>query len=172
MPTETFVIERVPKAKQSMKYRIVHPKDGSPEYVHTYQPAPVRDAEAAIHARVSRLWGNRPPIVGPVELEVHYVYPWLKGTAKYKRVPLGPWSQKPTSPDLCNLSKLLLDALEGVVFVNDGQVWHENNYKWHGDGRGVVEVKVTWETEEERCARQRWVRGGCPRRAGVNCNGK
>lgn len=58
------------------------------------------------------------PISGAVGMDMLFVFPRRKSAPKSE-----PWGlPKPTKPDIDNLVKAVLDALNGVAFSDDGQV--------------------------------------------------
>jgi len=80
---------------------------------------------------------------GAVALEVEAVWP-MKGQPR-KRVPR-PSSPKTTRPDLDNVAKAVLDALNGVAYFDDGQVCELHVTKRHAaqgePARTIVTVRA------------------------------
>lgn len=63
------------------------------------------------------------PLEGEVELYFHIYRPMLSGWPMYKRILAEAGYVRPESrPDFDNFSKILTDAMNGVMFKDDGQV--------------------------------------------------
>lgn len=81
--------------------------------IHAYRQA------VALKARES--YGNRPPQGGPVEVVMRFVLARsTTGSRAVKRNPSLWWHDG--RPDIENLAKGVLDALSGIVFLDDRQV--------------------------------------------------
>lgn len=64
-----------------------------------------------------------PPFAGPVEIEAAFFYEIPKSWGRPKRNDAIGGTIKPVGkPDIDNLGKLVMDALKGIVFVDDAQV--------------------------------------------------
>ena len=91
-------------------------------------------------------WAPRPkldPFTGPLVVTIKAVYALPKGKYR-KRVPrLSEPSQN--AKDVDNIAKAVLDAGNGVLWVDDHQVWRLTVEKWQGaqDEAPHVEVVVT-----------------------------
>jgi crossover junction endodeoxyribonuclease RusA len=74
---------------------------------NVYTPQRTKDAEAAIawHAKIAM--AGRKPHQGPVNLCIMFAMPSKKATAR---------------PDIDNLIKTVMDALNGVAYVDDCQI--------------------------------------------------
>lgn len=84
------------------------------------------------------------PYDGPVKVSAKFFFPRLKshyGTGSRSSIlkPTAPIC-KATPPDVDKLSRAVLDAIQGIVVRNDGQVALLNAEKWYGSPR--VEVNV------------------------------
>ncbi len=93
---------------------------------HSYTPTHVKNFENRV-----RLFAHQAgvtPLDGPVEVHVHAVWP-MKGQPlkKSKR----PRAWKATRPDLDNVLKAVLDALNGIGYHDDGQVARATIEKLH-----------------------------------------
>lgn len=84
-----------------------------------YSPGRVRQWERSITAFATKEWDPKGPEEGPVSLTVRAFFPSRKPARK--RVPR-PQEWHHSKPDLDNILKAVMDALEGVVYRNDSQV--------------------------------------------------
>lgn len=75
------------------------------------------------------------PIDGPLKVEVIFHVPRPKTISIKKR------KYPHCKPDLDNLEKLLWDALEGIVFVNDSRIVTKTISKQYSS-EGMIEVKI------------------------------
>lgn len=71
-----------------------------------------------------RQFGDTEPVDGPISMALEFVVKRPAGTAKTRATP--PAVKK---PDLDKLTRAVLDALTGVVYVDDSQVVHINTTK-------------------------------------------
>ena len=125
MTTLTFTIPGKPVAKGRPRFA----RRG--KFVSTYTPeATVRfEDSVALYAREA---GARPVEDAPVVLDVVAVWAWPSSVSKIRRARLleeayreagSGLVPKTTKPDADNVAKAVGDALEGVAYVRDGQVW-------------------------------------------------
>lgn len=141
MGHKTFTIPRKPKPKQSVRAKI---KDGR---VFAYPDPKVKAHEALIRLYIRKAWGALPCLTGDVSLRIWHRYPWPKSVPKRERKPEG--RAKVTRPDLDNLCKMILDAMKGVVFVDDALVAEQSSRKTEGLCETAhTEVEVVWEEEK------------------------
>lgn len=78
---------------------------------------------------------------GPVQMKIVAIYVWPKSTTKKRREATdGAW--KTTKPDADNITKIVKDALNGIVFVDDAQVCQYSCWKCLGERAGLV-VEIT-----------------------------
>lgn len=89
---------------------------------HAYTPQKTRNAEAHVKLLAGQAMAGRPPLEGPVHVcvSVRCTVPasWplkRRYEAEFNRI-------RPGKPDLDNVVKLIMDALNGVVVVDDKQV--------------------------------------------------
>ena len=77
------------------------------------------------------------PLICPLDLLVSFVFP--RPTSHYGtgrnagKLKASAPAFHVTKPDLDNCLKLVLDALNGVFFLDDRQIMHINAYKLYGD---------------------------------------
>lgn len=81
--------------------------------------------------------GNKP--LG-VAITAYYRIP--KSYTKGRRLAAEHNITRPGRPDIDNVLKLVLDALNGIAYGDDSQVCHIEAYKYYGD-RARVEVEIT-----------------------------
>jgi Holliday junction resolvase RusA-like endonuclease len=118
-----------PLAKQSCRFT----KSG-----RKYTPADVKKAAADMRAQAERQWCDNEPFSSGVRLSVVFFFEHLKSaTEKQKNMRI----YKTTRPDLDNLLKNLLDSLQGVCFVNDGQICELTASKFYGPENKII-VKI------------------------------
>ena len=108
-------------------------KDGEKYYrksdlfIHHYQPTEITEAHAPLKKQAMLFMRGNKPFENEVIInKLVYHFSPLKGTSKkdIERIGNGVIIPKKTKPDLTdNLSKLLMDALSDIVFVNDSSIW-------------------------------------------------
>lgn len=87
-----------------------------------FTPAATRSYESALRYAAQEIMGSRPLLTGPLEVLVVAAFPIPASFSKAKRADAIMGTLRPTKkPDADNLMKTL-DALNGVVFVDDAQV--------------------------------------------------
>jgi Holliday junction resolvase RusA-like endonuclease len=103
--TVAFVVEASPIGK------------GRPRFGrgHVYTPQKTRDYENQIGWTARSAMAGRPPISGPVRVVVLFELARTKTTLGRAVLPVG-------RPDLDNLTKSVLDALNKIIFEDDCQV--------------------------------------------------
>jgi len=85
-----------------------------------------------------------PPATGPLKITVGFMYEIPNSWDRFKRNEALGGGIKPTGrPDIDNLGKLVLDALKGVVFVDDAQLVSLRAGKHYGPSSiTVVEIEA------------------------------
>lgn len=108
---------------------------------HSFTPAKQRNYMNVIKDACDQAMEGRPPMEGPLAMDVVAVYPWPKSTPKKRReAPDGAW--KYTKPDADNIIKIVKDAIEGIAYVNDAQVSAEQARKLLGEKpRLIVSIR-------------------------------
>jgi len=96
-------------------------------------------AEVVLFAR--RAMAGKPLMVGPLEMVVTFVFPWPKSTSAKRRL-MPEYELKDTKPDSSNLLKLIEDALEGIVYMNDSQISDHHVKKRYGS-RPEMRVEIS-----------------------------
>jgi len=87
----------------------------------TYDTAQNTSAKDAIAWACKAAMGGQRPFEGPVKLTALFVHQWPKATTK-KRKALANGFYKDTRPDCDNYLKLIMDAMNGIAYQDDGQV--------------------------------------------------
>lgn len=121
-----FNKDGVPRAKgRARAYaKIVYPAFGEPKAIVTLvTPAETREAEAAIRAAFRRKFPDHKPWTGPVLLRFTAVFQTPRSFNKALKAAAAAGSLMATrKPDKDNIEKLIVDALNGIAFVDDQQV--------------------------------------------------
>jgi len=114
----------VPKAVQSFRYTRTGRK---------YQPGDVMSWKAYIDTMAREQYKGGPLVANiPLELDVIFEFAIPKSAKKAERVAVGEGKliPKTTKPDVDNLIKGLADALAGIVYERDQQVFQLSARKW------------------------------------------
>lgn len=137
----TFNIYGIPKAKQSTKFKTF--RAGDKTFTKTYQPKDiVQEADNLRTQFISQLPVGFLAFTDTVKvLELCFTFPPLKGFSKTKLAQLNAGEitlMKTTKPDLDNLEKMVYDAMEGVVFINDSLIAEKRRiWKKFGNNPGI-----------------------------------
>jgi len=117
-----FTIPGLPVSQPRQRHSVVA------GHVRNYTPGnhPVQTFKAA--CRLMAASAIRKPLVGPVEIEISFHFP-RPSNKTWKTRPM-PAEVKVTKPDLDNLAKAVMDALNGVCWVDDAQVSRLVLSKW------------------------------------------
>jgi Holliday junction resolvase RusA-like endonuclease len=130
-----FEILGIPKPKQSARFRIAKGKSGN-QFIASYQKKEVKENEANIGFTViEQLPQGFIPFDCPVSVCIEYVFPMPASFSnkKVEEVKGGKVIYKETKPDLTdNLNKGLIDALAGIVYVNDSRICSLYAVKFYG----------------------------------------
>lgn len=88
-------------------------------YTRVYTPATAKPYKDAVRIVAMGHWRN-PPAAGPVLIKIAFRFSRSKAMT-WKRRPMDRYPHI-KKPDLDNLAKAVLDALNGLVFLDDSQV--------------------------------------------------
>lgn len=130
-----FVVKGIPVAKG--RPRVARFKSGS---ARMYTPRTTATYENLIKIKAQDVFKH--PLRGPISLCIHFLMPRPKRLI---------WKTKPmfavpmeTRPDIDNLAKSIMDALNGVAFHDDSQiaVLHVTKMYHAGDGEPLTEIEV------------------------------
>lgn len=138
-----FKVPAIPKAQPRQRHRVIHA--GGKAFAHNYTPAkdPVNAFKAAVQMSYQQV-SNGPPMEGPVYMSLVFVFPRPKNMIwKTKPMPRVPHAGK---PDRDNLMKSLQDALNGLAFRDDSQIYDGPVSKWVASGDEQPHVEVTIES--------------------------
>jgi Holliday junction resolvase RusA-like endonuclease len=102
-----------------------------------YTPPKQASFMAAVKLFASRAMGGWPPMQGPVEMTVEAIYLAPASWSKTKRE-LVFW--KTSKPDGDNLAKLVSDAINEIVFVDDAQIARLSVSKHYGERSEIAVV--------------------------------
>lgn len=92
-------------------------------FIGTYSTQRNKDAEKTIQAEARKHFEK--PMTCAISIRIIHM---IK-TSDKKKIAM----PKMTRPDLDNLDKLVMDALNGIAYVDDGQVVAKNSYKFWCD---------------------------------------
>ena len=100
-----------------------------------YTPKETEAEEAYVRQLGSKAMQGRAPMVGPVRITLDAVFDMpMSWPARVREMRTLPHISK---PDLDNIEKLILDALNEVVFADDAQVCEVRKTKRYGEGERV-----------------------------------
>jgi len=130
----SFVVTGVPKGKE--RPRVIRLQDGRP---HAYTPTATKQREQRIaKAYLANANGYRFKDK-PIKLMLEFFYPiptsWTK---KEKAKAIAGMKTPNVKPDLDNVSKLVMDALNGVAYDDDKQIIFMSASKVYGEVAGTI----------------------------------
>ena len=98
----------------------------------SYTPAKQREAMRTLQWEARRVMALQKPLEGPLSATMIFEYNWPASMSKRLRTsPEGLW--KKSRPDLDNLVKLVCDALNTIVWLDDAQIVLLTAIKRYGD---------------------------------------
>lgn len=104
---------------------------------HTYTPEKTRNFEAALKYAAEQVMGDMPPLSGPISLEIDVKLPISASWTKKQQAAARSGALRPTKkPDFDNYAKTV-DALNMVVWQDDGQVVEATVRKTYSDKPGM-----------------------------------
>ena len=138
-----FVVDGAPAPQGS---KVARTTPGGAGYVHESNRAKLEPWRAAVAARAREAMGGRPPLTGPLELDVAFLFG--RPRAHY-RTGRHAGELKPTAPIYCDkrpdLDKLLRaigDAITGIVAVDDAAIVELHARKAYGSPSAQIAVRV------------------------------
>ena len=136
-----FTIPSIPIAQPRQRHRIVNTKSGK-QFTQNYTMSkhPVNAFKATARLKFSEIY-NGSPILGPVKLTTFFIMPRPKNKIwKTKQMPRYAHTKK---PDIDNLVKALKDALTGLAWKDDSQIWSVYTSKITAGGNEQPRCEVT-----------------------------
>lgn len=114
---------------------------GRPRFVketgHTFTPTRTREYEAALKYAAIEVMGDRPPLDGPLYLEIDVKLPIPQSWPKKRQAAARSGQERPTKkPDFDNYAKVI-DACNLVVWIDDGQIVDARVRKAYSDKPGM-----------------------------------
>lgn len=107
--------------------------------------APSKEARAykAEVARIARTSGLAEPMACRVEMWIRLFPARPQDWAKRARRDPARWDDTLRCMDLGNCEKVLADALQGIVYVDDKQIWRQHKERMEPDANGArVELAI------------------------------
>lgn len=129
----SFTVYGLPQAKGSTK-SWVHPS--TKRVVTTSTSKGLRSWHQEIVREAMRVKPEGPVPEGPVTVALDFMMPKPKSFGKTASLRHG------KRPDLDKLARAVLDALTGVLFADDGQVWALSCFKLYAQEAPGVKVEV------------------------------
>ena len=132
----TFMVEGNPVGKGRPRFA----KRG--RFVSTYTPTKTRDYESIIKDAAKQAMGNSAPLETPVTVAIYITVPIPTYYSKKRTEACLSGSERPIKkPDIDNIAKCFLDAMNEIVYLDDTQVLTLHVTKVYGTV-GMVEVMV------------------------------
>jgi Holliday junction resolvase RusA-like endonuclease len=109
---------------------------------HTYTPAITAAAEKMVASIASdaMIKAQRKPRISRCSVHIIATWPVPKSWTKQRQAAALSNDEIPGKPDLDNIAKLILDALNGVVYEDDVQVCMLTVTKLYGDTPGCAVI--------------------------------
>lgn len=133
---QILIVKGKPKAKGRPRAAVVTGKDGNQRIVN-YTPKKTRTWEDII--RWTWISEKRKKLKGKIRLDVYFYFSIPKSYSRSKRVELGT-SYYDKKPDIDNLIKTVMDALNDLAFDDDKQVVILVASKFYIDGDPYTEI--------------------------------
>ena len=132
----TYMVEGNPVGKGRPRFA----KRG--KFVSTYTPTKTRDYESIIKDAAKQAMGNSAPLETPVTVAIYITVPIPTSYSKKRTEACLKGSERPIKkPDIDNIAKCFLDAMNEIVYLDDTQVLTLHVTKVYGTV-GMVEVMV------------------------------
>lgn len=118
-----MTIDRIPVAKGRPRFH----RCGN--FIKTYTPTKTKDEEKIIATMIRQEWTFE-PVETPLSVSIEFYMPIPKSFSKKRKneIELGQ-NEYDKRPDLDNLAKLVLDAMNGLVFKDDALIHKLNLVK-------------------------------------------
>ena len=116
-------------------------------FVSTYSPTKTRDYESVIKDAAKKSMGSNELLETPVTVAIYITVPIPQSYSKKRTEACLRGSERPIKkPDIDNIAKCFLDAMNQVVYLDDTQVLTLHVTKVYGTV-GMVEVMVKEDLE-------------------------
>jgi Holliday junction resolvase RusA-like endonuclease len=136
-----FIVPAVPVAQPRQRHRVV--QSGGRTFTQNYTPSkhPVQSFKATVRMAAQQAYDG-PPLNEPLTMRLLFVMD-RPGRLLQKKSPPGriPFCNK--NKDWDNLGKSVSDALNGLVYVDDGLLWSVSVEKVFGSRLEAPHVEVT-----------------------------
>lgn len=104
---------------------------------HVYTPEKTRNYEAALKYAAQQVMGERPPLEGPLEVDIHVAVPISPSWPKKRQEAARSGRERPVKkPDWDNFGKVI-DALNLVVWIDDSQIVDGRVRKFYSEKPGM-----------------------------------
>ena len=108
---------------------------------HVYTPEKTRSYEAALKYAAMHVMDDNTPLTGPLEVEITVQVPISESWPKKRKEAARSGAERPTKkPDWDNFAKVI-DALNLVVWVDDGQIVDGRVRKFYSEKPGMF-IKI------------------------------
>tara|TARA_R110000868_G_scaffold74752_5_gene216287 strand:+ start:368 stop:787 length:420 start_codon:yes stop_codon:yes gene_type:complete len=135
MPSLTFEIPGVPVPKGRAR---------STRSGHHYTPAKTRAYEQLVALYARKAMGKSKPLTCPIDLAVYFDLPIPKSwSAPKRKFAEEDFIKHTTRPDADNLLKSIKDGCNGVLWLDDSQVWKVMACKSYGTVPRAT-VQISW----------------------------
>ena len=124
-----FTVPAIPVAQPRARATAIN---GRARMYEASSKHPVHAFKATLRLAAAEAYKG-PPLEGPLSAQILFVFPM-----KSQRIR----KPKATKPDCDNLAKSVLDALNGLMFGDDGQVVRLEVEKWHANGMEQPHVRI------------------------------
>jgi hypothetical protein len=112
-----FTVQGTPQAKGRPRFRIAG------GYVSTYTDAKTKTYESIIAVSAVRAMGSSRPLETPVSVDLYIRVPVPLSHSKKRANDCVSGVERPTKkPDIDNIIKIYLDAMNGIIYRDDTQV--------------------------------------------------
>lgn len=128
----TFTVPALPIAQPRQRHRIVNAGGRTFSTNYTPSKSPANDFKATVRMAAAQAYQG-PPLEGPLAMTLVCVFPCKSKRAR---------KPKATRPDCDNLAKCAADALNGLLYVDDGQIVRLHVEKWHASGTEQPHVEI------------------------------
>jgi len=108
---------------------------------HFFTAAKVTEFKEAVRLAWNEKYPDAPVLDGPLIVMLIFIMPRPKAMLwKKKPMPQVPHTKR---PDLDNLEKGIMDALEGLAFRDDAQIFSKSSAKWIAAGNEQPAIDIT-----------------------------